>query len=323
MKVKTAAAVLLSCAIQAYAPMAAAQIPQGKPVRLVIGFLAGGPTDVLARVLAQKMSEGLGTNVFVDNRAGAAGNIAAELVAKSPPDGLTLYLPVVSHVINPHLYGKVNYDPIKDFTSITYIASTPYLIIAHPSLPAKNVKELVAFAKSRPGQLNFSSSGNGTGSHLAGEVFRQTTGIDIVHVPYRSAAPALTDLVAGQVMLQFNNPLSALPLVKTGRIKALAVMSAKRNAGAPEVPTLAESGYTGGEVGSWSGIVGPAGLPRAIVNRYHQELLRVLAIPDVRSRLLAEGAEIIAGGPEDLDQLIKGELAKWAKVVSTSGARID
>jgi tripartite-type tricarboxylate transporter receptor subunit TctC len=302
---------------------AAGQSLQGKPVRIVVAFPAGGPTDMLARLLAQRLTDALGTSVFVDNRSGAGGNLGAELVARAVPDGQTLLLATISFVINPNLYGKVGYDPVKDFAPVNLVSSTPYIMLVHPSVPARSVRDLVTLAKARPGQLNYSSSGSGTAAHLAGELFKSAAGVNIMHIPYKGAAPALTDLLAGQVSLLFNNPLTALPHVKAGRLRALAVTSAKRTVAAPEIPTMAEAGVAGVEVGSWSALFAPAGTARATVDRLNTEVIRVLGIPEVRTRLIADGADPIGAGPEELAAFVKTELVKWQKVVAQSGAKVD
>ena len=294
-----------------------------KPVRLVVAFPAGGPTDILARTLGQKLGEAMGQSFVVENRSGAGGNLGAEAVARAAPDGHTLLLATISLVINPSLYPRVPYDTLKDFAPVTLVSSTPYVMLVHPSLPVRSVKELIGLARARPGQLSYSSSGNGTAAHLAGELFKRAAGVDIVHVPYKGAAPALTDLLAGQVALLFNNPLTALPHVRSGKARALAVTSDKRSSAAPEIPTLEQAGVAGVEVGSWSALMASAGTPREIVTRLHNETARIIAGPELRARLLAEGAEPIGAGPEELGAFLKSELTKWARVVRDSRARID
>lgn len=306
-----------------FAPGVHGQPASGRPMRIVVAFPAGGPTDLLARLIAQKATEGLGHPVIVENRAGAGGNVGMEAVAKAPPDGSTVLLATISFVINPSLYKRTGYDPVKDFAPITLLSSTPYIMLVHPSVPARSVKELIAIAKANPGALNYSSSGNGTAAHLAGEMFKSAAHVNITHIPYKGAAPALTDLLAGQVSLLFNNPLTALPHVKAGKARALAVTSAKRLSAAPDIITLAEAGVRGVEVGSWSAMLAPAGTAQAQVSRLHTEFMRALNLPDVRARLVAEGAEPIGTGPQELAAFIKSESAKWAKVVTESGARLD
>ena len=306
-----------------WGPDALAQIAPGKPVRIVVAFATGGPTDILARVLAQKLNEGLGVPVVVENRSGAGGNVGAEAVARSAADGQTLLLATISFVINPSLYARVGYDPVKDFAPITLVSSTPYLVLVHPSVPARTVKELIALAKAKPGQLNYSSSGNGTAAHLAGVLFNNAAAVNVTHIPYNGAAPAMTALLSGEVSLLFNNPITALPHARSGKARVLAVTSAKRSAAAPEIPTLAEAGVPGVEVGSWSALLAPAGTPGENIMRLHNEIKRIVGTAEVRARLVAEGAEPIGAGPDELAAFIKTELPKWAKVVAQSRARID
>ena len=314
---------LAACLTLAWLPAAFAQSLQGKTVRMVVAFAAGGPTDVLARLLALKLGEGLGTSVIVENRPGAGGNVGAQAVAKSAPDGQTLLLATISFVINPSLYARAGYDPIKEFTPITMVSSAPYMLLVHPSLPARSVKELVALAQSQPGKLNYSSSGNGTAAHLAGVLFNTAARVDIAHIPYNSAAPALTALLAGDVSMLFNNPLTASAHIKSGKLRALAVTSANRSVAAPDVPTLAEAGVPGAEVGSWTALLAPAGFNRALVTRVHSEMSRILGAADVRTQLISDGAEPIGSGPDELAAFLKSEMAKWSVIIAKSGARID
>jgi len=304
-------------------PTAHAQSLQGKTVRMVVAFAAGGPTDVLARLLALKLGEGLGTSVIVENRPGAGGNVGAQAVAKSAPDGQTLLLATISFVINPSLYARAGYDPIKEFTPITMVSSAPYMLLVHPSLPARSVKELVTLAQSQPGKLNYSSSGNGTAAHLAGVLFNTSARVDIAHIPYNSAAPALTALLAGDVSMLFNNPLTASAHIKSGKLRALAVTSAHRSVAAPDVPTLTEAGVPGAEVGSWTALLAPAGINRTLVTRVHSEMSRILGAADVRTQLISDGAEPIGSGPDELAAFLKSEMAKWSVIIAKSGARID
>ena len=314
---------LAACIALALIGPAQAQSLQGKTVRMVVAFAAGGPTDVLARLLALKLSEGLGTSVIVENRPGAGGNVGAQAVAKSAPDGQTLVLATISFVINPSLYSRAGYDPIKEFTPITLVSSAPYMLLVHPSLPARNVKELVALAQAQPGKLNYSSSGNGTAANLAGVLFNTAARVDIAHIPYNSAAPALTALLAGDVSMLFNNPLTASAHIKSGKLRALAVTSASRSVAAPDVPTLTEAGVSGAEVGSWTAMLAPAGINRALVTRVHSEMSRILGAADVRTQLISDGAEPIGSGPDELAAFLKSEMAKWSVIIAKSGARID
>jgi tripartite-type tricarboxylate transporter receptor subunit TctC len=306
------------------APLAGAQGYPARPVRLVVPFPAGGTTDILARAAAQKMSEAWGQQVVVDNRPGAAGNIGAELVAKSAPDGYTLLMGTVgTHAINASLYSKLPYDPVKDFAPVILVAGVPNVLVIGPALPVNSVQELIAYAKANPGKLNFASSGSGTSIHLSGELFKTLTGVQMTHVPYKGSAPALTDLMGGQVHLMFDNLPSSLAFIKAGKLRALAVTSTARAAALPDVPTLVEAGVPGFEASSWFGILAPAGTPRDVVMRINGEVAKWLASPDARDKLSGQGAIPAGGTPEDFARHIKGEMAKWAKVVKESGAKVD
>jgi tripartite-type tricarboxylate transporter receptor subunit TctC len=295
-----------------------------KPVRIIIPFPAGGTTDILARVAAQKLTESLGQQVVPDNRPGAAGNIGTELVAKAPPDGYTLLTaPGSTLTIHPSLYAKLGFDPLKDFAPVTILAAVPNLLVVHPSLPARNVKELIALAKAKPGQLNYASTGAGQSTHLSMELFKTMGGVKITHVPYKGSAPAVTDLLGGHVSLMFDNMPSALPHVKAGKLRALAVSSLKRSPTAPEIPSVAESGLPGFEVSVWFAVLAPAATPKPILDRLNQVLVKALQAPDVRERLASQGAEPIGNTPEQFTQQMKRDLAKWAKVVKDADIRLD
>jgi tripartite-type tricarboxylate transporter receptor subunit TctC len=295
-----------------------------KPIRLVVPFAAAGTTDFLARAIAQKLGQNLGTTVIVDNRPGAGGNIGSDIVAKSDPDGYTLLLGTVgTHAINASLYKKMPYDTVKDFAPITLVASVPNIVVVNPSVPAKSIKELLALAKSKPGQLSFASSGNGSSIHLSGELFKSMAGVDMLHVPYKGSGPAVADLVGGQVNLMFDNMPSSLPHVKSGRLRAIAVTSAKRSPAAPDLPTIAESGVPGYEAVAWFGVLAPAATPPAIVKKLNAEIIKVLKSPDVAERLSSQGAEPVSNTPEQFSAYIKSEMAKWAKVIKASGAQVD
>ena len=315
----------LLTALVATAPAAAQETAYPtKPVRLVVPFPAGGTTDILARAVAQRLSETWGQQVIVDNRPGAGGNIGSELVAKSAPDGYTLLMGTVgTHAINPSLYAKMPYDHVKDFTPVVLVAGVPNVLVVNPSLPVHSVPELITYAKANPGKLNFASSGNGTSIHLSGELFRTMTGVDMTHVPYKGSAPALTDLVGGQVQLMFDNLPSSLQFIKTGKLRALAVTSAARSAALPELPTLAESGLPGFEASSWFGILAPAGTPKDIVAKINAAVGNWLASPEAKEKLAAQGAIAAGGSPDAFVKHIDAETAKWAKVVKASGAHID
>jgi tripartite-type tricarboxylate transporter receptor subunit TctC len=292
-----------------------------RPIRFIVPNAAGGTTDLVARTVAQKMSEAIGQQLIVDNRPGSGGIVATEMVAKSTPDGYTLLMATIGNIaISPHLYPKLGYDALRDFSAITQLASAAYMLIAHPAVPARNVKELVAAAKSQPGQLNYASAGSGTGSHLAAELFRSVAGVDIVHVPYKGGTPGLLDVIAGNVQIMFNGIPSSMPHLKTGRVKAFAVTTPARSPAAPELPTIAESGYPGAESTSWTGVLAPAGTPGTIVTSLHAEFTKVLQHPDIKARLLADGAVPVGSTPPQFAQYIKSEFAKWGKVVKASGA---
>ncbi len=303
---------------------AAAQTYPTKPIRLVVPFPAGGTTDILAREVGQRLSASLGQPVVIDNRPGAAGNIGTELVAKSAPDGYTLLMCTVStHAINPNLYAKLPYDHVADFAPVILVASVPNVLEVTPTLPVNSVADLIKLAKDKPGQINFASSGSGTSIHLSGELFKTMAGVDMTHVPYRGSAPALTDLIAGQVQVMFDNLPSSLPQIKAGKLRAIAVTSAQRAPALPNVPTIAESGLPGFEATSWFGVVAPAGTPPAIVARINADLNEWLQSPDAKEKLLAQGAAAGGGSPEQFAAFIQAETEKWAKVVKSSGAKVD
>ncbi len=294
-----------------------------KPVRLVVPFPAGGTTDLLARAAAQKLSEAWGQQMIVDNRPGAAGNIGAELVAKSTPDGYTLLMGTVgTHAINASLYAKMPYDHVKDFTPVILVAGVPNVLVVNPQLPVNTVPELIAYAKANPGKLNFASSGSGTSIHLSGELFKTMTGVQMTHVPYKGSAPALTDLIGGQVQLMFDNLPSSLAFIKAGKLRAIAVTGTTRAPALPDVPTVADT-VPGFEASSWFGILAPAGTPRDIVMKINGETSKWLASPDAKEKLAAQGANVAGGTPEDFAKHIQAETAKWAKVVKESGAKVD
>jgi len=311
-------AVLLTIAAGAYAQ----QYPS-KPIRLVVGFAAGGPSDVSARTIAQKLTEKWGQPVIVDIRPGASGNIAAEIVAKAPPDGYTLLEPAFAHAVNPFLYSKLPFDTVKDFAPILMYASIANLLVVHPSVPASSVTELIAFAKAHPGEITVGSAGNGTSSHLAVELLNMMGGIKTTHVPYKGLTPAHTDLLAGRLTMLFDGIVTGLPAVKAGRIRALGVTTLKRWPGAPDIPTMAEAGLAGYEVNSWYGLLAPAGTPRNIIGRLNSEVARALREPDARERLYTIGAEPMDNTPEEFAAYIAAEMAKWSKVVKTAGIRVD
>jgi len=318
--IRLLAILLLGCLPLA---LAAQSSYPNKPIRMLVPYPPGGPTDVLGRIVAQKLSESLGQQVVVENRPGASGMIGSELVAKAAPDGYTLLTNASIHVINPSLYPKMNFDALRDFAPVALIAQVPLILVVNPALPAKSVAELIALAKAEPNRLNFGSSGNAAAPHLAGESFKIATGVQMQHVPYKGSAPALTDLIGGQVQLIFDSMPSAMPHVKSGKVRALAVTTAKRSATVPELPTVAESGVPGFDISTWYGVWAPAGTPRDIVNKISLEIAKALKQPAVRERLAALGAEPVGNTPEEFAAYCQAELAKWSKIVRESGAKAD
>ncbi len=300
-----------------------------RPVRIVVPFAPGGTTDILARALAPELGKAFGQTFVIDNKAGAGGNLGADLVAKSPPDGYTLLMGTVgTQSINPALYPKMPYDAVKDFVPITLVAGVPNVLVMNPAKATANritdVRSLIAYARANPGRLNMASSGNGTSIHLSGELFKSMTGTYMVHIPYRGSGPALLDLIGGQMDLMFDNLPSALPHIKSGKLVALAVTSSQRSAALPEVPTVAEAGPVKGfDASSWFGLLAPAGTPPDIVERIQQETAKALASPALKERLLSQGA--LPGGmaPAEFGRFIAAEAKKWAAVVKTSGAKVD
>ena len=293
-----------------------------RPVKIVVTFPPGGAPDTLARLLADKWSQALGQPVTVDNKPGAGGNLGADFVAKSPADGSTLVVGTVgTHAINPSLYAKMPYNNIKDFTPITFLASTPNMLVVNNSVPAKSVTELIELAKKQP--LTFGSSGSGTSIHLSGELFNTLAGVKMQHIPYKGRAQAIPDLLGGRITMIFDNMPSALPLVKAGEIRAIAVTSAQRSAAAPNIPTIAESGLPQFEATSWFALLGPAGMPREVQLRINAETAKVLALPDVKEKLATLGLDPAPASPEALASLIQAESLKWARVVKESGAKAD
>ena len=303
---------------------ALAQAWPTKPVRLIVPFPPGGSADILARAIGQKLGDGLGQQVIIDNRPGAGTAIGAEATAKAAPDGYTIMLGTVSsHAINPALNPGLKFDPIKDFAPVSLVASIPFALIVHPSLPVNSARDLIALAKAKPGSLNYSSAGNGTSNHLAGELFKSMTGTFMVHIPYKGSAPALNDLIAGQVQLMYDLVLTAAPHVKSGAVRALAVTGRERSAALPGVPTVAESGVPGYEVTAWFGFFAPAGTPVAVVNTLNAETVKAMRLQDLRDRLGSQGAEALTSTPEQFSGYVKDELTKWTRVVKASGMKAD
>lgn len=321
---KISSQLVLSALLLAASSSAFPQAYPTKPIRIVVPLSAGGTTDVVMRLISPKLSESLGQQVVIDNRPGAGGNIGANVVAKATPDGYTLLMGTSSsHGTNVTLYSKMPYDAVNDFTPITLVGYVPFIMMVHPSLGVTSVKELIALAKSKPGQINYASSGNGTSSHLGMEMLKTMAGIDLIHIPYKGTAPANQDLLAGHVSIQFDGVPAALPFIRSGKVRGLAVTSPKRISAAPELPTIAESGVPGFEYTAWVGIMAPAGIPREIVARLNTEITRILNLPEIKDRLLALGFEAAPSTPEQFATHIKTEIAKWEKVVKASGARLD
>lgn len=320
----TAAFALLALASPSFAQSSSAASFPGKPVRLVVPFPPGSSTDIVSRLLAQKMSEAWGHQVIVDNRPGGGGAIGIEQVAKAPPDGYTLVVGHIgTHGVNPSLFPKLPYDPIRDFAPITQTVSLPLILVTHPSLPAKNVKELTALAKSRKGELIYASGGNGSAAHLAVEYYKLLAGIDMVHVPYKGTGPALTDLMAGNLSLTITGMPPLMPHIKSGRLRALAVTTAQRVEQLPQLPTFAESGYKEYEINSWQALFAPAATPSDIVMKINTDIARALKLNDLRERLDGLGAVVVGSSPEQARALVKSEIQKWARVVKAAGIRID
>ena len=294
-----------------------------RAVRMVVPFPPGGPTDVLARIVATKLGERFGQAFAIDNKAGSSGMMGSADVVKAAPDGYTLLGNASIHVINPSLYPKIPFDALTDFTPITQLAHVPLILVVNNDLPVRSVKELIAYAKANPGKLNFASSGNAAAPHLAGESFKLATGIDMQHVPYKGSSPALTDLIGGQVQLMFDSMPSAMPFVKAGKLRPLAVTTAKRSLVVPDLSTVAEAGVPGYDISTWYGLWGPKGLSKEVTDKLANEVARILKLPDVKERYAALGAEPVGNSPEEFAAYCKSELLKWAKVVKDSGAKAD
>jgi len=302
---------------------AVAQAYPVKQIRFVVPYTPGGALDIVARRMGVQMTASWGQPVVIDNRPGAGANIGSEIVARAAPDGYTILMGGIANAINPALYKNMAYDPVRDFEAVSLVASVPGIIVAHPSLPVRSVKDLISLARARPGELSYASTGNGGAHHLAGELLSRMAAIRMVHIPYKGAAPALNDVLGGQVPLMFGNLVSVLPHVKAGKLTGIAVSSKARTAVAPALPTVAESGLHGFEYGSWMGVLAPAATPRDIVVKLNRETTRILKSPEMLERLANEGADVIASTPEAFALYMKQEVAKWAKVVKESGVRLD
>jgi tripartite-type tricarboxylate transporter receptor subunit TctC len=315
-------AVLLALSVGAFG--AAAQGYPNKPVRMIVGFPPGGGTDVVARVIGQKLSEWWGQAVAVENRPGATGTIGADAVAKSAPDGYTLLMGHVnSHAIAPNLFKKLPYDPIRDFAAVAYVGYVPNVLAVHPSVPAKSMRELIALAKAKPGSLHFASSGNGSTQHLAGEMFKQLAGIDMVHVPYKGSGDAIKDLLGGVVELNFDTMPPVVEHVRNGRLRGLAISTPRRLAQLPDVPTFVEEGMTGFDVTNWYGVMAPAGTPRELVARLNADINKAMRVPEVRARLEHVGTQLKEQSAAEFDAFMKAELVKYAKLVKDADIKID
>lgn len=306
----------------AQTPPAWAQAYPSKPIKIVSPFAPGGFNDVLSRLVGQKMSEDFGQPVLVDNRPGANMIIGSGMVAKSAPDGYTLLMAAVPHVINPSLYA-LPYDPVSSFTPIALITTVPSILVVHPSLPVTTVQELITYGKANPGKLFFGSVGTGSSYHMAGELFKTLTGVDMLHVPYKGSAPAMTDLLAGRFQVFFANSVSVIPHIRSGQLRALAVTSLKRSSILPELPTVSESGIPGFSASSWYGLLGPAGMPAEVVRKINAEINAITAAPDFKERLTKDGADPLRATPEEFAKVIRDDVQMWAKVVKERGIKAD
>ena len=300
---------------------AAAQGYPSKPIRVIVGQAPGGATDIVSRALAQKLTDGLGQTVVIDNRSGAAGSIGSAIAASAPPDGYTALIVSSTYTINPSLYKKLPFDPIRDLQPVTLIASSPFLLMVHPSIAAKTPRELIALAKTR--KLTFGSGGIGSSGHLAAELFSSMAGIELTHVPYKGAGPALIDTLGGQVNLIMSSIVSGMPYAKAGRLRALAITTRTRSPALPELPTISESALPGYDFSSWYGLMVPAGTPQPVIGRLHDETVKALKLPDLQQRLASEGCDAVGSTPEQLAAYIKSEMARWAKVVKASGMQAE
>jgi len=324
MRLSVVCARLMAAAMACAAIGGWAQPYPAKPIRIIVPFPAGGTADIMARVVGQKMTETWGQQVLIDNRSGAGGNIAADLAAKSAPDGYTLFLCTVgTHAVHQTLYEKLSFDPIKDFSAVAYIAGVPNVVVVHPSIPVRSVKELIGFIKARPGRINFGSSGTGSSVHMSGEMLKVMAGLDMTHIPYKGNPQAVTDLMAGQIELMITNMPSVIPYIQSGRLRALAVTTKARSPALPDLPTMEEAGLPGYESSAWFGLVSPAAVPRNIVSKLNAEVMRIVGLEDVKRNLASQGAYPLVMTPDEFGAFMKAETAKWAKIVKASGARAD
>jgi tripartite-type tricarboxylate transporter receptor subunit TctC len=322
-----AARVAAVCTLLAFSTAALAQGAASypsKPIRIVVPFAPGGTSDVLARAIGQKLSETWKQPVVVDNKPGAGGNIGAEMVAKAEPDGYTLLLlDVGTLTISPSIYAKLGYDPAKDLAPITMVAVSPHALVVHPSVPANSVKELIAWAKANPGKINFASAGNGTAVHLAGEQFKLMTGIEMVHVPYKGGAQALTGLVGGEVNMTLNGLLATLPHIKSGKLRALAIAAKTRSPALPDLPTIDESGVPGFQSGSWQGLLTASAVPKDVIAKLNAAVIQVLKSPEIKERMAAQGADVVGDSPEQFGAFMRDERVRWAKIVKDAAIKVE
>ncbi len=316
------AAALVAVTVAAPIAVQAQSAPYpNRQIRYIVPFAPGGPTDAISRAIGTRLAESWGQPVVVDNRPGAGGNIGTEIAAKSPADGYTLFSGTVANAINHSLFPGLTFDFVRDFAPVTMTYVTGLILAVHPSLPVRSVKELIALARKRPGELTYSSSGVGGTPHMSGELFNTLAGVKMLHVPYKGSAPAMIDLLGGQVQLTFDNMLSVLPQVKAGKLRGLAVTLTERSPLVPDLPTVAEAGLKGFEVRSWNGVVVPTGTPREIIARLNTEIVRILRAPDLREKFAAQGIELTPGTPEEFAAFLRADIAKWAKVIQVSGAK--
>ena len=312
-------ALLLLHAATAYAQSDGAKNYPDRPVRLIVPWPAGGGTDIFARAISEKLRQSLGQPFLVENRPGASGNNGASTVVRAAPDGYTIMIGTITLATNPALYKSLDFDATKDLATVTLVAGVPHMLVVNPSIPAKNVKELIALVKREPGKKSYASAGVGSPFQIAAELFKETAGVDILHVPYKGGAPAVADVIGNHVDMTFANLVAVLPQAKSGQVRALAVTSAQRSSAAPDVPTIAEAGLPGYEFTSWFGVLAPAGTPPGIIKKLNAEIVKALRSPEISTRLSAEGADLIAGTPEEFNSFLKSETAKWAKVIRAAG----
>lgn len=320
---KRAAASFIAALLAAFVAPAVAQSYPDRPLRLIVPYAPGGGTDLTSRLIARRLTENFNQQVIVDNRAGGASNIGCEIAARSAPDGYTLLTAGISFSINVSIFARLNYDPVKDFDPVSLVATVPLIVVVNPSVPATSIRELIALAKAKPGTLNYASGGTGTANHIAGELFKYMTGTDIVHVPYKGGGPALADVIGGQVQLLFNTMTSTVGFMNSGKLRALAVTGAKRSPSVPNLPTVAEAGVPGFDVGAWFGIVVPRGTPRPLVNKLSSEIVRITRQPEAREQFAAQGAEAVGSTPEEFGRHLRVEIDKWAKVAKAANMRAE